>query len=65
MLFREEPSTQLEVDESGDLEEVDEDSSVVKAGWDGIIDDLEDSVDANKGFQVMDFENDVFMVDII
>jgi len=56
LLFREEPSTQFEADESGDVEEVVEDNTD-KAGWDGMVEDFDESfVDYN--------EDDVFVQDI-
>jgi hAT family C-terminal dimerisation region len=59
LLFREEPSTQFEGDESGDLEEVVEDNTD-KAGWDGMVEDLVD----DEGFVDHD-EDDVFVQDIV
>jgi hAT family C-terminal dimerisation region len=60
LLFREEPSTQFEVEsESGDVEEGVEDNTD-KAGWDGMVEDLVD----NEGFLDHD-EDDVFMQDIV
>ena len=59
LLFCEEPSTQFEGDESGDLEEVVEDNPD-KAGWDGMVEDLVD----DEGFVAHD-EDDVFVQDIV
>jgi len=57
LLFREEPSTALEVDD--DCEEVQQDDTG-KSGWDSLIDDLAD----DEGF--MDHEeDDIFVQDIV
>jgi hypothetical protein len=59
LLFREEPSTQFEDDESGDIEELVEDKAD-KAGWDGMVEDLVD----DEGCADHD-EDDVFVQDIV
>ena len=65
LLFREEPSTQFEVDESGlgDVEDFMEDNLNglgEKAGWDTMVKDLVDDED----FVIHD-EDDLFMQDIV
>jgi hAT family C-terminal dimerisation region len=59
LLFCEEPSTQFEDDESGDIEELVEDKAD-KAGWDGMVEDLVD----DEGCADHD-EDDVFVQDIV
>ncbi|KAI9436377.1 hypothetical protein F5148DRAFT_1357372 [Russula earlei] len=58
LLFHEEPSTQFEVDESGDVEEVVEDNTD-EASWEGMVEDLVD----DEGFVDHD-EDDVFVQDM-
>jgi hAT family C-terminal dimerisation region len=64
LLFREEPSTQFEVDESGlgDVEDFVENGlgETRKAGWDTMVEDLVDDEDF-----VDHDEDDVFMQDIV
>lgn len=58
LLLHEEPNTQFEMDESGDVEEVVEGNGE-KADWDGIVEDLVD----DEGFVDHD-EDDVFVQEI-
>jgi hypothetical protein len=61
LLFREEPSTQFEVDEFGDVKEVVEDNGLGEnSGLDGIVEDLVD----DEGFVDHD-EDDVFVQEIV